>query len=103
GTPSAFNLAQDQDISHFAFGVDLLRVGSSRHSFSAGVTAGLLNSSIDYEATRTQTTMTGMTGGVYGNWSMGDLTVDGLLNTNYLRQSFKGSNFGSGQHNRLRS
>ncbi len=103
GTPSTYNLAQDQDISHLAFGLDVLRGSSGSQSWSGGVTAGLLHSSIDYEATQTQTEMTGLVAGLYGSWALGGLTVDGMFNTNYLRQGMDGSHFALGQFNRLRT
>jgi hypothetical protein len=103
GRPTAFNLAQDQDVTHFAFGLDLLQGRSGAQSWSGGVTLGMLYSTVDYEATRKQTNMAGMSGGLYGSWALGALTVDGMFNVNYLRQSVDGSNFGLGEHNRLRT
>ena len=103
GTPTQFDIGQDQTISHLAFGVDLLHGSSGEQTWNGGVTAGLLYSSVDYDATRTQTTMAGMAGGVYGSWSSGGLSVDGMVNLNFMRQSVEGANFGLGAHNRLRT
>lgn len=104
GSPSAYNLAQDQDITHLAFGLDLLHGRSGAQSWSGGVTVGLMHSSTAYEATRTETEMTGLVAGVYASWSPTvGVTVDGMVNTNYLRQDIDGSHFGLGEDNRLRT
>lgn len=103
GTPTTYNLAQDQDISHLAFGMDLLQGGDGEQTWNAGVTVGVLHSSVDYEATQRQTAMTGLASGLYGSWQMGGLSIDGMLNLNYLRQNVDGSHYGQGTHNRLRT
>lgn len=103
GTPTSFDLGQDQTITHLAFGVDLLHGRSGGHAWRGGVTAGLLYASVDYDATRTQSTMAGLASGLYGSWSLGGLSVDGLINHNFMRQSIEGANFGLGPHNRLRT
>lgn len=103
GVSTVYRLDQDQTVSHLAFGIDLLRGSMDDQRWHAGVTAGLLYSSVDYAATRTETTMAGMASGVYGSWAMGALSVDGMLNLNFMRQSVDGSNFGLGEHARLRT
>lgn len=103
GSDTPYNLAQDQDISHVAFGMDLLRGGDGEQTWTGGVTVGLLHSSIDYEATQRQTAMTGLASGLYGSWALGGLSVDGMFNLNFLRQSVDGAHLGQGEHNQLRS
>jgi hypothetical protein len=103
GSDTPYNLAQDQDISHVAFGMDLLRGGDGEQTWRGGVTAGLLHSSVDYEATQLQTKMAGLASGLYGSWAMGGLSIDGMFNLNYLRQSVDGANLGQGEHNQLRT
>lgn len=103
GMPTQFDIGQDQTISHLAFGLDLLHGHSGAQTWSGGITAGLLYSSVDYDATQTQSTMAGMAGGFYGSWSSGGLSVDGMVNLNFMRQSVEGANFGLGEHNRLRT
>jgi hypothetical protein len=103
GTSATYNLAQDQDISHLAFGMDLLRGGDGEQSWSAGATVGLLHSSVDYEATQRETSMTGLATGLYGGWMMGGLSIDGMLNLNYLRQNVDGTHLGQGEYNQLRT
>lgn len=98
-----YNLDQDQTVSHVAFGVDVLQGGLDAQRWYAGVTAGLLYSAVDYAATRTETTLAGMSGGVYGSWMLGALSVDGMLNMNFLRQNMAGSNFGIGGDTGLRT
>jgi hypothetical protein len=103
GTPITYNLSQDQDISHLAFGMDLLQGGDGEQTWTAGATVGLLHSSIDYEATQRETSMTGLATGLYGGWMMGGLSIDGMLNLNYLRQIVDGTHLGQGEHNQLRT
>lgn len=98
-----YDLAQDLQTTHLSFGVDLLRGSSAAKAWNMGLTAGYVYSTIDYDATRLQATMTGFSTGLYGSWLSGPMSVDGLINFNLMTHSLDAKHLGLGSESRLRT
>jgi hypothetical protein len=99
GNSYDYNLRQDQQITHLAFGGDFVNDGG----LSFGGMAGYVYSTIDYDATKLQSEIGGFQAGLYGSYLSGPLSVDALVNYNLARQSLDAKNLGLGPDTRVRT
>ena len=87
-----YNLKQDQQITHLAFGGDFINSGG----LSFGGMAGYVYSTIDYDATKLQSEIGGFQAGLYGSYLAGPISVDALVNYNLATQTLDAKNLGLG-------
>jgi hypothetical protein len=103
GSDTDYDLGQELQTHHLAFGVDVLRGSSGDRAWNLGITAGYVYSTIDYDATRLEATLAGFASGIYGSWLSGPLSIDAMVNLNMLTQSIDAKNTGLGKNARLRA
>ncbi len=98
-----YNLTQDQQITHLAFGGDMISGGGNDTAWSVGGMAGYVYSTIDYDATQLQSEIGGFQAGLYGSYLVGPISVDGLVNYNLATQSLDAKNLGLGPDTQIRT
>lgn len=94
-----YNLKQDQQITHLAFGGDFINDGG----LSFGGMAGYVYSTIDYDATKLQSEIGGFQAGLYGSYLAGPLSIDALVNYNLATQTLDAKNLGLGPDTQIRT
>ncbi len=94
-----YNLKQDQQITHLAFGGDFINAGG----LSFGGMAGYVYSTVDYDATKLQSEIGGFQAGLYGSYLAGPISVDALVNYNLATQSLEATNLGLGPDTQIRT
>jgi hypothetical protein len=99
GNSYDYNLKQDQQITHLAFGGDFINDGG----LSFGGMAGYVYSTIDYDATKLRSEIGGFQAGLYGSYLAGPLSIDALVNYNLATQTLDAKNLGLGPDTQIRT
>jgi hypothetical protein len=97
GTESfAYNLGSSQNTTALVGGVDLMRMHNSDGAWVAGLTAGTLNSKLDYRVGSSKLDLDGYSLGAYATLVNGRMFVDAIINSTDLDLTFKdrGQRFG---------
>ena len=84
GTTFEFNNSMAQDTSALVGGIDFLSHSGEGVAWVAGLTAGKVNSTVDFTTTQTVVEIEGSSLGAYATFLMGGFFVDGIVNTNRL-------------------
>ncbi len=78
---AAYNMASRQNTTAIVGGVDLMRTQDGDGAFVFGVTAGKLDSALDYRVGTSELDLEGYSVGAYATWVSGRLFVDAIVNS----------------------
>lgn len=82
--PYQFNISNKQDTFAALAGIDLLQGASDGQGYVVGLTAGNLNSDIQFKASRRSAKLEGQSYGAYASWLSNSIFLDAIVQQNDL-------------------